>query len=155
MKKFLILILICFAQNIFAQTPKTKTDDILTIDDPSDKHYPQGDVPNDDYSVYNTAGIDIKPDFPGGMIEFNKFVEKNFKIPASNPELKGKVYATFVIEKDGSLSDIRILRDIGFETGREAIRVLKISPKWSPGKQNNKTIRVLFSVPMYVNSSPK
>jgi len=155
MKKFLLLILICFVQNTFAQTPKTKTDDILTIDEPTDKAYPEGDVPNDDYGVYNTAGIDIKPDFPGGMIEFNKFVEKNFKIPASNPELKGKVYVTFVIEKDGSLSDIRILRDIGFETGREAIRVLKMSPKWSPGKQNNKTVRVLFSAPMYVNSSPK
>lgn len=153
MKKFLMLVLICAAQSIFAQTEKT--DDIITIDEPTDKTYPQGDVPNDDYSIYNTAGIDIKPDFPGGMIEFNKFIEQNFKIPASNPELKGKVYATFVIEKDGSLSDIKILRDIGFETGREAIRVLKTSPKWTPGKKDNKLIRVLFSVPIYVNSSPK
>lgn len=153
MKKFLILFLTCFLQNISAQTP-TKSD-IITLDEPINKTYPEGDVPNNDYNVYNTAGIDIKPDFPGGMIEFNKFVEKNFKIPSNNPELKGKVYVTFVIEKDGSLSDIRILRDIGFETEREAIRVLKMSPKWSPGKHNNKTVRVLFSAPMYVNSSPK
>jgi hypothetical protein len=153
MKKFLILILICFFQNISAQTPKKS--DIIKLDEPINKTYPEGDVPNDDYNVYNTAGIDIKPEFPGGIIEFDKFIEKNFKIPDSSPELKGKIYAIFVIEKDGSLSDIKILRDIGFETGAEAIRVLKMSPKWKPGKKNNKLIRVLFSVPIFINSIRK
>lgn len=151
MKKFFILILICSVQSILAQAKKAN--DILTIDEPSNKTYPQGEVPNNDYNLYNTAGLDIKPEFPGGLIEFNKFIEKNFKIPKNG--LKGKIYTTFVIEKDGSLSDIKVLRDIGYETGSEAIRVLQLSPKWKPGKQNNKTVRVLFSAPIYVNSSPK
>ena len=59
---------------------------------------------------------------------------------------------TFIIEKDGSLSDIKVLRDIGYGTGDEAIRVLKISPKWIPGKQNNKEVRTLYSLPIPVNN---
>ncbi|WP_166925374.1 energy transducer TonB [Flavobacterium poyangense] len=153
MKKFFILILICTVQTIFSQT--TKKEGVLTIDEPTSKIPPQGAVPNDDNSVYNTAGIDIKPEFPGGIEAFNKYVEQNFKIPNTNTALKGKIYATFIIEKDGSLSDIKILRDIGYETGKEAIRVLKGAPKWIPGKANNKLVRVLYSLPVSVNNFVK
>ncbi|MDR6760561.1 hypothetical protein J2Y38_000740 [Flavobacterium sp. 2755] len=59
---------------------------------------------------------------------------------------------TFIIEKDGSLSDIKVLRDIGLGTGAEAIRVLKTSPKWIPGKQNNNVVRALYSLPIPVNN---
>ncbi|MNL60417.1 Gram-negative bacterial tonB protein [compost metagenome] len=62
---------------------------------------------------------------------------------------------TFIIEKDGSLSDIKVLRDIGHGTGAEAIRVLKMSPKWIPGKQNNNVVRTLFSIPVSVNNFVK
>lgn len=147
MKKFLILILICFVQNTFSQT--TKKDDILTIDEPINTTPPQGTIPNDDYQIYNTAGIEVKPEFPGGLIGFDSFIKRNYKNPTDN--LKGKIYVTFIIEKDGSLSDIKILRDIGYGTGAEAIRVLKTSPKWTPGIQNNKQVRVLYSLPITVN----
>ncbi|MCC9061380.1 energy transducer TonB [Flavobacterium piscisymbiosum] len=131
MKKFLILILICLAQNTFSQeVAKPNTTD-------------------DDNKIYNTAGIDVKPEFPGGLEAMNGFIKQNFKNPKEG--LKGKIYTTFIIEKDGSLSDIKILRDLGHETGTEAIRVLKLFPKWSPGKQNNKIIRVLYSIPMIIN----
>lgn len=147
MKKFLILILICFVQNIFSQA--TKKDNILTIDEPISTTPPQGTIPNDDYQIYNTAGIEVKPEFPGGLIGFDSFIKRNYKNPTDN--LKGKIYVTFIIEKDGSLSDIKILRDIGYGTGAEAIRVLKTSPKWTPGIQNNKQVRVLYSLPITVN----
>jgi hypothetical protein len=101
--------------------------------------------------VHNTAGITEKPDFPGGIMEFYKFVGNNFKTP-SQPNLKGKVYITFVIEKDGSLSDIKNIRDIGFGTGEEAIRVLKICPKWIPGKMNGVPVRVMYSLPITIQS---
>ena len=101
--------------------------------------------------VYNTAGITEKPDFPGGIMEFYKFVGNNFKTP-EQPNLKGKVYITFIIEKDGSLSDIKNIRDIGFGTGEEAIRVLKICPKWIPGKMNGVTVRVMYSLPITIQS---
>ena len=101
--------------------------------------------------VYNTAGITEKPDFPGGIMEFYKFVGNNFKIP-EQPNLKGKVYITFIVEKDGSLSDIKNIRDIGFGTGEEAIRVLKICPKWIPGKMNGVPVRVMYSLPITIQS---
>nr|WP_315208513.1 M56 family metallopeptidase [uncultured Flavobacterium sp.] len=101
--------------------------------------------------VYNTAGITEKPDFPGGIMEFYKFVGNNFKTP-EQPNLKGKVYITFVIEKDGSLSDIKNIRDIGFGTGEEAIRVLKICPNWIPGKLNGVPVRVMYSLPITIQS---
>lgn len=175
MKKLLVLILICFAQNTFSQSTKknsktkasqTKnseipivkvntssyTDSDLVIDEPG----PSQVVINDnDNAVYNTAGIEVKPEFPGGIEKFFKFVDNNFKYPQdaeiANTDLKGsKVYATFVVEKDGSLTDIKILRDAGYGTGAEAIRVLKKCPKWIPGQQNGKKVRVLYSVPITI-----
>lgn len=144
MKKLLILILICFAQNIFAQTtlPDKKKNEVLIIETTPVSN-------SQENQIYNTAGIDIRPEFPGGVEAMNGFIKQNFKSPKEN--LKGKIYAIFIIEKDGSLSDIKILRDLGYETGAEAIRVLKLFPKWSPGKQNNKTVRVLYSIPMIIN----
>jgi hypothetical protein len=100
-------------------------------------------------TIYSTAGIDVKPDFPGGIDEFNRFVAKNFN-PPNVAGLKGKVYVTFVIEKDGSLTDIKILRDLGYGTGKEAIRVLELSPKWLPGEQNGQKVRCTYSLPISI-----
>ncbi|QBN20604.1 DUF2059 domain-containing protein [Flavobacterium nackdongense] len=102
-----------------------------------------------DNTVYNTAGIDVKPDFPGGIDEFTRFVAKNFN-PPNVAGLKGKVFVTFVIEKDGSLTDIKILRDLGYGTGKEAVRVLELSPKWIPGEQNGQKVRCTFSLPISI-----
>lgn len=138
MKKFLILILICCVQNVFSQSKKTEKT-----------------IPDDENTIYNTAGLDVQPQFPGGIEEFYKFLNTNFVIPQDKPKLKGKIYTTFIVEKDGSLSDIKVLRDLGFGTKEEAIRVLKSSPIWIPGKQNGKLIRVLFSAPIVVNNPIK
>ena len=100
-------------------------------------------VVEEDNSIYNTAGIEVKPDFPGGMEKFYKFVGNNYQTPEEDG-LKGKVYVTFVVEKDGSLTDIKVIRDIGYGTGKEAIRVLNKCPKWTPGEQNGKKVRVLY-----------
>ena len=59
-----------------------------------------------------------------------------------------KIYVTFIVEQDGALTDIKILRDAGFNTGAEAIRVLKKCPKWSPGEKDGKKVRVLYSLPI-------
>lgn len=104
---------------------------------------------DEENQVYNTAGLEVMPEFPGGQETLERFLKDNYKNPQK--DLKGRVYATFIIEKDGSLSDIKILRDIGYGTGAEAIRVLKLSPKWSPGKQNNKVVRVLKAIPIAVD----
>ena len=102
-----------------------------------------------DSTIYNTAGIDVKPEFPGGMNEFYKFIGKNYQTPP-NKNLSGKVYVTFVIEKDGSLAGIKVLRDLGYGTGKEAIRVLELSPKWMPGEQNGQKVRCTYSLPISI-----
>jgi protein TonB len=102
-------------------------------------------TPDDENLIYSIAGIEVKPNFPGGLEKFYQFFNNNFKIP-DEEGLKGKVYASFIVEKDGSLSEIKILRDIGYGTGKESIRVLKLSPKWNPGKQNGKIVRVLYTM---------
>lgn len=111
----------------------------------------QDTINDSDDTVYNTAGIEVKPEFPGGVDEFYKFIGKNYNTPKS-AGLKGKIYVTFVIEKDGSLTDIKVLRDIGYGTGKEAIRVLKLSPKWLPGEQGGKKVRCTYSLPISIES---
>lgn len=102
-------------------------------------------------STYNLAGIDVKPNYPGGIAAFYTYVTGNYKLP-SQPGLNGNVFVTFVIEKDGSIVDVRILRDLGFGTGEEAVRVLQNSPKWIPGEQNGKKVRVQYSLPIKVRT---
>jgi protein TonB len=135
-------------KNIGKETIKGDPDAELTIE-------PVGTgvaaVVEEDNTVYNTAGIEVKPDFPGGMEKFYSFIQKNYAMPEEDG-LKGKVYVTFVVEKDGSLTDIKVLRDIGYGTGKEAIRVLNKSPRWSPGEQNGKKVRCTFSLPISLQS---
>ncbi|BFM42002.1 hypothetical protein CFS9_06430 [Flavobacterium sp. CFS9] len=138
MNKFFLLLLICFAQVTFSQT--NKESEQTTTNSVSDNN-----------EIYNIAGIDVKPEFPGGIIQFNTFLSKNFINPAEKPTLKGTIYFTFIIEKDGSISDIKIIRDLGFKTGDEAIRVLKSAPKWTPGKHQNKVIRTLNTGKISIN----
>jgi len=109
-------------------------------------------VVEEDNNIYNTAGIEVKPDFPGGMQKFYNFISKNFQTPEEDG-LSGKIFVTFVVEKDGSLTDIKVLRDIGYGTGKEAIRVLKSCPRWNPGEQNGKKVRVLYSLPITIQSA--
>ncbi len=110
------------------------------------------DADNNDNTIYNTANIEVKPDFLGGIGNFYKYVGKNFQVPEEEG-LKGKVFVSFVIEKDGSLTDIKVIRDIGYGTGREAIRVLESCPNWIPAQQNGKNVRVLYSLPISIQSA--
>ena len=131
-----------------AETIKGDPDAELTVE-------PVGngkDVVEEDNSIYNTAGIEVKPDFPGGIEKFYKYVGKNHQVPEEEG-LKGKVFVSFVVEKDGSLTDIKVIRDIGYGTGKEAIRVLKSCPRWNPGEQNGKKVRVLYSLPINIQSA--
>ncbi|MWB96399.1 hypothetical protein GON26_18705 [Flavobacterium sp. GA093] len=148
MKKFLILIFICTAQIIFSQQKKVreKSDDLRD----NLKNHKEEEIIFDENHIYNTAGLEILPAFPGGIVKFHQFISKNYKKPHKQPALQGKIFASFVIEKDGTLTNMKNLYDIGFGTGDELLRVLKLSPKWKPGKQNNKEIRTLYSIVFYL-----
>ncbi len=101
---------------------------------------------------YDLIDVDVKPNFPGGLTEFYNFVAKNFRVPQEN-KLNGKVFIQFVVEVDGSLSNFKVLRDLGNGTGDEAVRVLKKSPKWKPGILNEKPVRVLTSLPITIGGN--
>lgn len=103
-------------------------------------------INNDKNKIYIPIELEIKPEFPGGIVKFHKFITDNYKKSNKKPTLQGKLFATFIIEKDGTLSDIKIVQDIGFGTGDELIRILKLSAKWKPGKQKNKEVRTLYSL---------
>jgi len=93
---------------------------------------------------------EIEPEFPGGIEAMYKFLASNIRYPqlARENNISGKVYVTFVVETDGSLSNFRLLRDIGGGCGSEAIRVVKTMPKWKPGMQKGEPVRVQFNLPV-------
>ena len=97
--------------------------------------------------------VENDPEFPGGMEALYKFLRDNIKYPqlARDNNITGRVYVTFVVEKDGSIANPRVLKDIGGGCGQEAIRVVKSMPKWTPGKQRGKAVRVQFNLPVNFN----
>jgi hypothetical protein len=95
---------------------------------------PGHDVKNDS-TVYHAAGIEVKPEYPGGIEAFYKHIAANFNVPEVKGFNGGKIFINFVVEKDGSLTDIKVIRHPGFGTDIEAIRVLKIQKN---GFQHNK-----------------
>lgn len=102
--------------------------------------------------IYSSGKLTVQPEFPGGMSGFLKFVDG--KIDRKNIEegAKGnlKTYISFVVERDGSLSDIKLLRDGGFGVGKQALTAIKQSPNWKPGELNGEKVRSLYNVPIVV-----
>ncbi|TZF83872.1 TonB family protein [Pedobacter sp. BS3] len=98
-------------------------------------------------------GVEKNPEFAGGLQAFYKFLQRNLRYPADAQEnnITGKVVLSFVVEKDGSVSNIKVIKGIGFGCDEEAVRVLKRSPKWQAGEQNGKKVRVQYTVPIAFN----
>lgn len=94
--------------------------------------------------------VENQPIFPGGNNEFIKFVGKNFKTPDDENFAGGILKVTFVIETDGSVNDVKIIKDIGYGSEKEIKRVLSLCPKWKPGSQNDKTVRVIYTLPVNI-----
>ncbi|WP_316746506.1 TonB family protein [Pedobacter gandavensis] len=116
-----------------------------------------GNDPNDT-KVYDFVSIEQQPTFPGGMENFYKYLKSTVKYPkeAQDKNIQGKVFLSFIVEKDGSLVDIKVERKLGGGTDEEAVRVLKESPKWIPGVTNNKLVRVKFNIPIsFTLSTPE
>ncbi len=95
--------------------------------------------------------VEEMPSFPGGEGERNKFLAENIVYPQQATEngIQGTVYVSFVVDSRGNVTDVKILRGIGGGCDEEALRVVKMMPKWHPGKQNGKQVRVLFNMPIY------
>jgi periplasmic protein TonB len=127
-KFFLVLICLCFFNVSNAQ---------------DNKH-------TEDNNVYSSFSLEHQPEFPGGWKAFSEFIKVNYRLPDIKG-LKGKVIVEFVVEKDGRIVETKIMKDVGYGTGVELMRVLSESPLWKPGMQSGKLVRCRFSLPINVD----
>lgn len=95
--------------------------------------------------------VEEMPQFPGGEAKLMEYVAKNIKYPqiARETGIQGRVFVGFVVEPDGSISNVKLLRGIGGGCDEEAMRVIKSLPKWKPGKQRGKAVRVSYQIPVF------
>lgn len=93
--------------------------------------------------------VKVRPEFPGGISAFFKYITKNFRVP-KKLMVDGKIIAQFVIDTDGSLTQIKIIKDLGEGTAQETERVLRNSPKWKPGESNGKAVKTFSSLPINI-----
>ena len=121
--------LLFFSVPFFAQSQETKLD-----------------------SIYNYEDVNVKPNFSGEIVNFYQFIAKNYRVP-EKLKTKVKVQTEFVIEKDGSLTNIKITLDPGYGTGEEARRVLKKSPKWNPGEKDGLPVRTRYKLPISLQTA--
>lgn len=107
----------------------------------------------EDGSVNSYKDPEQMPGFKGGLQAFYNFVGRNYRYPPEAKEagIRGRLILGFVVEKDGSLSNIKLLKDIGGGTGPEAIKLLKKSPDWIPGMQHGIPVRVQYTLPIMLN----
>jgi protein TonB len=109
----------------------------------------ENSIPVED--VFEVAAVDYPPSFPGGVDNFYTFFENNFKKP-DVPQLLGKLFVSFIVEIDGTLSNIKTIKDVGFGSGLEAERVMQLSPKWNVGRKNGKRVRVMYTIPIPIQT---
>ena len=100
-------------------------------------------------SIYRVT--EVMPEYPGGPNEMMKYLQENIKYPqsAKDNKIEGRVYVTFVVEKDGSITNATVLRGIDKECDAEALRVVSSMPKWTPGQHKGEVVRTQFTIPIY------
>lgn len=115
-----------FSLNVNAQEKKTENSDVV-------------------FTV-----VENEAEFPGGVEAMNRFMAENIKYPtlAKQKNIEGKVIISFIVEKNGTLSDIRTIKDIGEGCGDEGVRIVKLMPKWKPAKQKGQPVRQQFLLPI-------
>jgi len=98
--------------------------------------------------VYDFVSVEKQPAFPGGISKFYDYLAKEMKYPdaAKKNKTQGKIFASFIVEKDGTLTDVQVIRGLTTETDAEALRVLRKSPKWQPAQQKGIPVRVKYNI---------
>lgn len=146
-----MLLLISFSPDIIAQqeekapAPK-QTEKVVTKQGPEDP--PPPPKPQDEVPIFTV--VEVMPKYPGGNDAMYAFLGENIKYPekAKKEGISGRVYVTFVVEKDGSVTNVKILRGAEESLDKEAMRVIKLMPKWEPGTQKGKPVRVQYNLPV-------
>lgn len=107
-------------------------------------------TPAVDNSIHESSSVDVYPEFEGGMKAWAKYIQKSLRYPAQAAEegIQGKVLISFVVEMDGSVSNVTLARGVTGSLDEEAMRVIRKSPKWRPGKQSGSPVRVRYNMPI-------
>jgi hypothetical protein len=127
-KKLLTLLLFLVLSPIFSQSPLSVVTAPLEYD-----------------------AADVKPEYPGGNEAFMKFVVRNFQMPEVEG-LAGEIKVRMIIGADGKIGEVKVIRDLGEGTGKEAKRVLQSSPKWKPGMIDGKAVSVAYEFPITIRT---
>lgn len=109
----------------------------------------EGENPNGN-EITDVSGVDEYPEFEGGMKAWAKYIQRNLRYPyqAQEAGTQGKVYISFVVEKDGSITNVNLIKGIGFGCDEEALKVIRKSPAWKAGKNKGHEVRVRFNLPI-------
>lgn len=123
----------------------------LDLDSFEDEQLPTDD--EEEEEIKEEAIVDfaeVDPVFPGGEVEMQKFIRDNFVYPELSKEMgeQGTVYVQFVVNTDGSIQDVVVVKGVSDLIDKEAVRVVKRMPKWTPGEQAGKNVRVRYTVPI-------
>jgi len=103
---------------------------------------------NDDDKIFTV--VEQQPEYPGGMEAMAKFIGKNLKYPSTARRMgvDGKVFVQFVVDKEGKISDVQVIKGVSADCDKEAVRVVQMMPAWKPGKQNGKAVKARFVLPI-------
>lgn len=112
------------------------------------------DIPDDRLNeLFVDVCFDKKASYSEGFELLQGFIHNNFKISKDLEQKKGRIFIEFVIEKDGTLSNYKVIRDLGFDSGLEAIRVLKLTKGWIPASHKGKIVRTKFTLPILIDNT--
>ncbi|WP_057123776.1 energy transducer TonB [Flavobacterium sp. Root901] len=141
MKNLILLLTLLITTISFAQTEsQVNREETRTVEDKMEATQRIVDYENE---IFRDGSIEINPEYPGGPEAVDTYLKKKIKVSKEELEKQGnkKIYAQFVIEKNGSLSDIKVLNSSSTELSEEFTKALKKMPKWKPAKQNNQIVR--------------
>ncbi len=110
-----------------------------------------------DKTIYDFTSVDMLPEFEGGMEGWSEYAKNTLKYPAEakTKNIEGRIIMSFIVNKEGTLSDIKVLRGLGSGLDEEAVRVLSESPKWKPGIQKGQPVRVTYTMPIFFQLAKK
>lgn len=119
-------------------------------EDTKDGYYVEPVIEEPDEEELPFIRVEQMPEFPGGEREMLKYIAAHIKYPAICAEMgiQGRVYVSFVIDKKGNVTDVKVVRSPHESLAEEAIRVVEAMPQWKPGKQRNKAVRVAYNIPV-------
>ena len=135
-------------EEIEMQSMEDDNDTQITVVDLSADSGPSDDEEAEGNQIFTV--VEQQPEFPGGEAALMAYIKKNLKYPAFAAEngIQGRVTLSFTVEKDGSIANIEVMRSPAEELSKEAIRVVQSMPKWKPGKQRGKAVRVKYVLPV-------